>query len=242
LWVRLLSTLALLRWGLPVRTVGELFGVHDRTVRRWRDQIEELLVEYGFFPPGASGPIRTLEDLADHLVGLDDAMVRIDGTEIRRWSPGEWEAQQAAWSGKTKDHVVKATVVADGSGRPVWVEANPSGEGRTSDLKMLRTQEDLLGVLTRVAGEGVRVLADRGYPTLDRDVGSEGVAIPTSRNRWRELTSEEKARNRELSRLRLPVEHAIGKMKWWRTLTYWRRPIDAFDTTIKAIGVLATLT
>jgi len=40
----------------------------------------------------------------------------------------------------------------------------------------------------------------------------------------------------------MPVEHAIGRMKWWHALSYWRRPIAAFDQTSKAIGILATLT
>ncbi len=28
--------------------------------------------------------------------------------------------------------------------------------------------------------------------------------------------------NRDLSSIRMPVEHAIGRMKWWRAFRYWR--------------------
>jgi hypothetical protein len=42
--------------------------------------------------------------------------------------------------------------------------------------------------------------------------------------------------------MRMPVEHAIGRLKWWRALAYWLRPTASFDRTAKAIGILATLT
>ena len=88
----------------------------------------------------------------------------VDGTEVRRWSPYPWEDQKAAWSGKTKGHVVKATVVSDRQRRPLWVEANPTGGGRTNDIAMLRAQTGLMMVLSVAVTAGVVVLADRlGY-------------------------------------------------------------------------------
>jgi hypothetical protein len=44
-----------------------------------------------------------------------------------------------------------------------------------------------------------------------------------------------------LSSMRMPVEHAIGRLKWWKTLRYWRRYPDQFDQTGKAITVLDSL-
>ena len=166
LWLRLLVALTHLRQGTSVRATGQVFGVHERSVRRYRDEIEELLSDHGFCPPGAKRPIRSLEDLAAYLGGLAEGTVLVDGTEVRRWSPYPWEEQKAAWSGKTKDHVVKATVVADAGRRPIWVEANPSGEGRTGDIAMLRAQEGLLAALQAGVAAGTVVVADRGYPTL----------------------------------------------------------------------------
>jgi hypothetical protein len=69
-----------------------------------------------------------------------------------------WENQRPAWSGKSRRHAVEGTVVTDAAGHPVWFEANPSGEGRTQDLTMLRSGP-LLSVLAIV---GITVLADLG--------------------------------------------------------------------------------
>jgi len=242
LWLRLLVALTHLRQGTSVRATGQICGVHERSVRRYRDEIEELLSDHGFCPPGAKQPIRTLEDLAAYLRELSAGTVLVDGTEVRRWSPYPWEEQKAAWSGKTKDHVVKATVVADGGRRPVWVEANPSGEGRTNDIAMLRAQEGLLTALQAGVAAGTVVMADRGYPTLTRDLGEDGAITPVYANRYRPVSEDDQDFNRKLSSERMPVEHAIGRMKWWRALHYWRRPVPAFARTIRAVAVLATLT
>jgi hypothetical protein len=242
LWLRLLVALCHLRQGTSLRATAGIFGIHERSVRRYRDEIEELLVAHGFCPPGAARPIRSLEDLRGYLERLPDGTVMVDGTEVRRWSPYPWEDQQAAWSGKTKDHVVKATVVADASRRPLWVEANPSGEGRTHDLAMLRAQTGLMMTLLAAVAAGAVVLADRGYPTLCKDLGDEGVLTPVYAKAHHPISGTDRIFNRALSAMRMPVEHATGRMKWWRALAYWRRPTTAFDRTIKAIGVLATLT
>lgn len=243
LWLRLLVALTLLRQGTSVRATGQICGIHERSVRRYRDEIEELLSDHGFCPPGTRRPIRSLEDLTVYLAGLPDQTLLVDGTEVRRWSPYPWEAQKAAWSGKTKDHVVKATVLSDRHRRPIWVEANPSGEGRTADIAMLRAQDGLMGALQAGVAAGTVVLADRGYPTLTRDLGVDGAITPVYANKHHpDLPQADREDNRRLSSRRMPVEHAIGRMKWWRALTYWRRPVPAFARTIRAIGVLTTLT
>lgn len=241
-WLRLLVALTLLRQGLSVRATGRIFGIHERSVRRYRDEVEELLVLHGFQPGSAARPIRSLDDLAAYVEAHGDDPVMIDGTEVRRWSPRRWEDQKQAWSGKTKAHVVKATVVSDSSRRPLWVEANPSGDGRTNDIAMLRSQTGLLAMLAVAVTAGAVVLADRGYQTLWKDLGTERVETPIYRTRYRGLTDTQTRYNRELSSRRMPVEHAIGAMKWWHALDYWRRPAAAFTRTSQAIGILATLT
>jgi len=241
-WLRLLVTLTLLRQGMSVRATGRIFGIHERTVRRYRDEVEELLVLHGFQPASAPGPIRSLDDLAVYVEEHGNEAVMVDGTEMRRWSPKLWEDQKRAWSGKTKAHVVKATVVSDSSRRALWVEANPTGEGRTHDITMLRSQTALMAMLSVAVTAGAVVLADRGYRTLYKDLGADGVITPIYKNHNQPLSDEARRFNRGLSSRRIRVEHAIGAMKWWHTLDYWRRPAEAFDRTAKAIGILTTLT
>jgi len=62
-WLRLMVALTHLRQGTSVRATAAVFGIHERSVRRFRDEVEELLVDHGFQPAGATRPIRSLEDL-----------------------------------------------------------------------------------------------------------------------------------------------------------------------------------
>lgn len=235
-WFRLLVALTHLRQGTSVRATGRIFNLHERSVRRYRDEVCRLLAAHGCQPPGAAGPIRTLDDLAGYLDAQDQVMV--DGTEVPRSMPVEWHAQRAAWSGKSKDHVVKGTVVADGSRRPVWFEANPTGEGRTHDVTMLRAQLGVFAVLTTISAT---VLVDKAYQGLHRELGDR-VVVPRLTRRGHTKTDAQRDLEQRLSGERMPVEHAIGRMKWWRELRYWRRAPDRLDTVGKAIAVLASIT
>lgn len=237
-WLRLLVALTHLRQGSSVRATAKVFGIHERSVRRWRDELERLLVAHGYLPPGATAPIRSLDDLAAHVRALPEDHALIDGTEVARSSPhGDWEAMKAAYSGKSRAHVVKGTMVADQSRRPIWFEPNPSGEGRTHDLTMLRAQATLLAAL---AATGVAVVADKGYRGLPADLGAAALT-PIDKPRGRPYDEFDAMWNTEHSRLRIPVEHAIGRMKWWRAMREWRRPVDRFDRGGRAVAILASM-
>jgi hypothetical protein len=145
--LRLFVALTYLKQGSSTRATASIFGIHEKSVRRYRDEIEGLLIAHGFQPPGVVRPIRNLQQLKEYLEDSNDQIVIIDGTEVERSSPKEWEEQKKAWSGKSHGHAVKGTTVADKGGRPLWFEANPLNEGRTHDITMLRQQMDLLHVI-----------------------------------------------------------------------------------------------
>lgn len=235
---RLLVTLTHLRQGHTTRATAALFGIHERSVRNWRDQIESLLGEHGFYPPGARRPIRTLDDLRCHLDAVPGEACMVDGTHVPCKMPVDFEAQRAAYSGKDRDHVVKASIVADAGRRPLWFAANPSGEGRTHDITMLRAQTGLLAVL---AATTATVLADKAYVGLHHDMDPDGYLAPWVKPRGGTLSTDDRDANHMLSSLRMPVEHSIGRMKWWRALRYWRRPTDRFTQGGKAVAVLASM-
>jgi hypothetical protein len=233
---RLLVALTHLRQGLALRPSGAIFGVDEKSVRNWRDELARLLLAHGIEVPGRA-PIRSLEDLAGYLRD-DERAVLVDGVEVPRPRPGGgWEGQRSAYSGKSKRHVVKATVLTDEQGAPLWFEANPSGEGRTHDITMLRAQAGLLAVL----GTAWLVLADRGYQGLGHDIGADRVATPVFRRSGRTLSDEDRLYNRDQAGLRIKVEHAIGHMKVWRAMRHHRRPPERFNETGRAIATLVSI-
>ena len=235
--VRLLVALTHLRQGTSVRATAGFFDVHERSVRRWRDELERLLIAHGVVPPGGGAPLRTLDDLAIYLAARGpEGYVIVDGTDVPRPRPGTWDKQRPAWSGKSKRHAVKGTVVSDPDGNPVWFEANPSGEGRTQDITMLRSGM-LLGAL---ALSGVAVLADLGYQGLGESITGE-VYTPRRRRPRRPLTGDDKLYNHALAQARIRVEHSIAVLKRWGALRHHRRPPATLDSTGQAITVLTSL-
>lgn len=238
-WFRLLVALTHLRQGISLRATAAILGIDEKSVRNYRDEIVRLLASHGCQPPGAARPIRTLDDLKEHLDGLPEECCMVDGTHVERSMPVEFDAQRAAWSGKDRDHVAKGTVIAGSHRRPVWFEANPNGEGRTHDITMLRAQTGLLEVLARTRAH---VLADKAYGGLIHDIDPDRVVTPEKKPRGGELDELARMTNRDLSSIRMPVEHAIGRMKWWRALRYWRNDMARFAPTGKAIATLASIT
>lgn len=234
---RLLVGVTHLWLGLSVRQTAAIFRVHERTVRAWRDETIRLLVAHGLRLPGTTEPIRTEAELLEHLkakAGTDLAYVVIDGTCTPRPRPGgDWAAQRPAWSGKAHRHVVKASVLADEDGNPLWWEANPSGQGRTHDVAMLRDQ----GLLLILALAGITVIADLGYEGLHHDLDND-LWVPRRHRPGRRLDRDSRLYNRALAQARVRVEHAIGKLKRWGALRHHRRTPTSFDTLGKAIVVL----
>lgn len=235
---RLLVALRHTWTGLSVRRSSAGLGIHEKSVRNYRDEIEELLVTHGVIAAGADEPIRNLPDLVAHLRRVaesEDGYVVIDGTHVPRYRPGgSWEAQRAAYSSKSHDHVVKGTVVCDPDGNPIWFEANPNGEGRTHDLAMLRSGA-LLGVL---ALAGVTVLGDLGYLGLDSHTSGD-VYIPVRRARGhKHLSRDDRLYNHALAVARIRVEHSIARLKRWGAMREHRRGPSAFDRTARAVTIL----
>lgn len=238
---RLLVGLTHLRLGTSLRETAAVFGIDEKSVRNYRNEVEELLVNHGVVVAGRAGPVRSLGELAEHLRAMaklpEDHYVIIDGTETRRDRPGSWEAQRPAWSGKSHQHVVKATAVTDEVGRPLWFDANPTGEGRTQDIAMLRTGP-LLGVL---AIAGICVLGDLGYQGLDRWTTGE-VYVPRRRRPGnRHLDRDDKLYNHALAQARIRVEHGIGHLKRWGALRRWRRSPQDYDRTGKAVTTVLSI-
>lgn len=238
-WFRTMVALTHAWTGLTLRPTGRIFGIDERTVRTYRDELQRLLVAHGVVVPGRT--IRDATDLAAHLHDLNERgeeFVVIDGTEVRRTRPQGWDQQRPAWSNKTHQHAAKATVVSDPDGNPLWWEANPSGEGRTHDIAMLRAQGALLAALMV---SGIAVLGDLGYEGLHHDLGDRAWAPKRRRPGRTRLDRDDTIYNHALAQSRIRVEHSIRYLKRWRTLTHWRRTPDQLDNTGKAIVALCSI-
>jgi hypothetical protein len=81
---------------------------------------------------------------------------------------------------------------------------------------------------------GANVLVDEAYQGLWRWLGDH-VIVPRLTKRAATKTSEQKLREHRFSGQRMPVEHGIGRMKWWRELHYWRLPPNTSRSSAKPL-------
>jgi hypothetical protein len=130
----------------------------------------------------------------------------IDGTERPIQRPKAKARQKRYYSGKKKRHTVKNLVITDRRTKRI-LGLSPTVEGKVNDK--------------RIADEG-----NYRFPTgsiLWKDTGFQGYQPanthclqPKKKPPKGELTDDEKATNRRISRVRVRVEHAIGGAKVFR--------------------------
>jgi hypothetical protein len=233
---RVLCTLAWLRLALPHQALAVLYGVERSTISAAVRQIRPLLAGRGFATPTG----QRLHTLADVLAyaAAEGLTVRLDGTEIQVRRPkANRPGRRAFVSGKRKQNTIKATVASDAHGRPLWSGA--IRPGRMHDQTAVKTDgiDDLLD-----AYPDVKLLVDSGYRGLANDHPDQVIAPPLKPNKDAppdEVAAYEAARKAQSSQ-RIPAEHAIASIKWWRTLQRFTGRRELLPEIIRAVTGLAS--
>jgi len=147
------------------------------------------------------------------LADTPDLAIVIDTFEQRVQRPRERASADCLSSGKKKQHTLKSQVAVDEeSGRIVDIaESVPGPQG---DIKVLE-DSGLMGRLPAGVG-GIGDLADVGIDKLH----PEGLgASPRRKPRGKDRPEEDIAYNRAFSRRRIVVEHRIGRMRRYQSLS-----------------------
>ena len=129
-----------------------------------------------------------------------------DSTERPIQRPKDRETQKAHYSGKKKQHSLKNNLMINADSKVVFLTA--SYEGRIHDKHIA----DITGYSPPPGS------------ILYQDTGFQGnltcpkvkIIQPKKKPKGGELTAEEKAMNREISSIRIRVEHAISGIKRYR--------------------------
>jgi len=183
---------------------GLMFDMSQSTVCEWVRRlfpvIQAALGKDVYLPVRPS--VRTMEEL---YLRCPELRYIIDGTERPVRRPKDTAQQKERYSGKKKRHSVKNTIISDPSTKKV-ILLGKTQPGKMHDKKM--AEEDDLKF-----PEGSYLLKDSGYQGYEPN----GVSClaPKKKPRGGELTPEEKTENKRISRLRIPVEHSIGGVKFF---------------------------
>ncbi|MGJ1014505.1 transposase family protein [Bacteroides salyersiae] len=127
-----------------------------------------------------------------------------DGTERDIPSPVDPDEQQEQYSGKKKRHTVKNVVVITVSCLILFVSQTVSG--KTHDKKMADTMYSFPVPCI--------LYQDTGYQGYEPEKAT--VIQPVKKRKGKILSQEQKEFNRQVSSIRVRVEHAIGSAKFMR--------------------------
>jgi len=162
--------------------------------------------------------ISTPEEFFAAFPWVKEAM--IDGVERPTIRSKKGKTQGKHYSGKKKRHLRKNVVIADRKRRILVL--TPSKHGRVHDKKL---SDKALAVVRLPAS--VALLPDTGFVGIDKQHAN--TLIPKKKPRGGFLTEAEKAMNRLISSSRIVVEHAIGGMKRFRSVSDIYRNKNGWD-------------
>ena len=150
----------------------------------------------------------------------DEQELYIDVTERNHYRPKNYREQKRYYSGKSKKHVVKNTIISSRERKILYV--GPSFVGRTHDYKMFKKEFSPKKDWFRK----INVAVDLGYQGIKKDYRtSYNINIPhkkprkSSKHPNPSLTRKQKSENKKVSSRRVVVEHAIGGMKAFKILS-----------------------
>ena len=153
----------------------------------------------------------------------------IDGTERPIQRPKDHEKQKKNYSGKKKRHTRKNLIISDEKRRIGYL--SPTVEGKKHDYEIFR---EVWPPPRGTFIENITFWLDLGFTGIEKDYPDLNVVMPKKKPRGKELTDEEKTKNKEISGFRVLVEHAIGGIKRFRIAAdlFRNKKADFNDTVI----------
>ena len=136
--------------------------------------------------------------------------VFLDGTERRVQRPKNKKQQTKTYSGKKKTTTRKNIIMTDDNKRVLFL--SPTKSGRRHDKRLT----DKVSLVEHIP-DTVGIWADSGFQGIQHI--HPNVSIPKRGSRKNPLTREEKENNHIISSVRVLVEHAIGGIKRFRSVT-----------------------
>jgi len=194
--------------------LGFLFGVSDSTASRILGRLIPLLEASGKDTMRLPDPGRKHRKELDQLLAETPQLaVIIDTFEQRVQRCKDRKEADAHYSGKKRQHTLKGQVALDEDDGTVCDVAE-SVVGPTADLTLLKQS----GLLSRL-GEGVGAIGDLAYIGIAEAHPQHLGATPRRKPRGKDRPPEDVCFNRAFAKRRIKVEHTIGRMRRYQSLS-----------------------
>lgn len=218
-----------------------LFGSDEVTHWRIIERVTPILSRrrISVVQPGRKR-IRSMKELQEAFPDIHEVIeeMLVDGTEQRIQRPQDKRKNKKYRSGKKKAHTVKTQVIVDAKSKRI-LHVSRSVEGKRHDFRLFKET-----VCPTATDGGVRLLADSGYQGLTDQFPNLSSARVTKK-RFRgapPLTRQERQENRLLSKIRIFVEHAIGRCKQYKILDHvFRHDLHRYNPIFRAIASITNL-
>lgn len=181
--------------------------------------------------------IGTIEEFLEAYPELE---ILIDGKEQPKRRPKDKEKKKSQYSGKKKRHTLKQLIVSTRGGFIIY-QGN-SFAGSKHDFAGFKHEKDQI-----FAGfENLKVSGyfDSGFQGIEKLDIPENISIRQVKRAFRNkpLTPYQKKINKLRGRIRVGVEHAIGKTKKYRIASdIYRNPDVDYDSTMNIVSGLVNL-
>ena len=198
---QILLVLVYLRHHINFQLLGIMFQVSESTANNlfhyWQKIIRKAL------PCSLLEQVKKCEsELKEILVKLTEYELLVDSEEQPRSRPSDYQEQKKCYSGKQSEHTFKNQLISLPLGQDI-VDVVAGELGPKSDIKICR--EHLHKFDDRQTFKG-----DKAY------VGESQITTPKKKPKNGELTPEQKAENKQISSVRIFIEHLIRIIKIWR--------------------------
>jgi len=198
---RLLFILFYFKFYPTQQVLGFFFGISQGQANHWIHRLTPVVNEALGYQMQL--PARKSASVEAILAECPSLEFIIDGTErpIRR--PKDNERQKKYYSGKKKRHTVKNLVISDKETKRILV-LSKTYEGKRHDKSIADEQEYIFP-------SGCKLYQDTGFQGYKPE--KIEVLQPKKKPKGFCLTDAEKQRNRNISSMRIRVEHSIGSVK-----------------------------
>ncbi len=209
-------------------------GLDKRNVQLWVWFLQDVLfAALGYELNLPKRKIRSNDEWLEICPQLADFLV--DSTERAIQRPQDKEKQKTYYSGKKKHHTVKNQTIVHPKTKKI-LAVSQTVEGKRSD-KTLFVDDPLF---TRLP-PGAKGKADKAYIGIEHPFLT--WTIPKKKPKGGALTEEEKENNRQISKIRIYVEHPNAYLKHFNILSNrFRSRIARSELPLKTIACLYNFT
>ncbi len=212
----LLICLAKLKTNLSFNALAATFSLNRHTVSRIfvevLDKLHEQVKDLLFWFPKSTTNARMP---AAFKAKYPNCRVIIDATEVKCEKPKTLTQQVQLYSNYKSSFTVKLLVGIAPSGEFVFI--SKAFGGRVTDT-FLTVNSGILQLLE----PGDVVLADKGFPQIEADVNNSGafLVMPPFKRGDRQFSDSENSEGFKCSSLRIHVERAIRRLKYFNILSF----------------------